>query len=509
MNIIGNHLIAREDSHNIVKCLDSCEGLVDFTVVAVDSRPESDETFNLIKDRKNTFCYRQKWEDSFATARNDSLKTLLELRPDVNFILWVDSDDQFDTTSQGSVSHEEIRKRLEELKPEAVNNVYIYAEDSGSNNPNLSYQRLRIFAHEPGKPLEYEWSGSAHESLMCRKSSGRPTLSWNDWVLVHHRAPNHEWRAKTGRNVKMLELDLEKDPSNNRTMFYLAREYKDFGDYEKSIVMFTKYIHKSLFSLEKYQALLDIGYMYLWRNDLDSAREKAQDAIKLCPEVAFAYTLLGEVTMKLNRPDLARMYFAQAVFAPHGPVLFDFIPSRTFGPRRWLSVSCNYSNMHDEAVYHHNIAKSMARQDEGIKYNDPWLIDNSEPFPDEFSDFKFDENYNETLVDTDSFLRNSLKEKFTLDEIDKLLTLDIADNSDLILINQTVTNEILDSTNELLKDISPVVIIVRDFGDWGVKSAVARFLTRSPSVSLYRNYELSSKNPEIDKSQGIGLLIRK
>ena len=133
---IGSHLIAKQDSHNIVECLDSCEGLVDFTVVAVDSRPESDETFNLIKDRKNTFCYRQKWEDSFATARNNSLKTLLDLRPDVNFILWVDSDDQWQQTGNNCAPHEEIRKRLEDLKPEAVNNIYIYAKTIYSKTPN-------------------------------------------------------------------------------------------------------------------------------------------------------------------------------------------------------------------------------------------------------------------------------------------------------------------------------------------------------------------------------------
>ena len=140
---LGNHLIVKNESHNIVKCLDSCEGLVDFTVVAVDSRPESDETFNLIKNRKDTYVYRQDWKDSFAEARNDALNKLVELRPDLDYILWVDGDDQWGTKDQGSISHEEVRKRLEDLRPGAINNEYIYAEDLGSNILTLFYQRLR------------------------------------------------------------------------------------------------------------------------------------------------------------------------------------------------------------------------------------------------------------------------------------------------------------------------------------------------------------------------------
>ena len=511
MITIGSHLIVKGEAHNIASCLNSCRGLVDFTVVAVDSRPESDETFELIKDLENVYAYRQEWKNSFAEARNDALNKLVKLRPDVNYILWIDGDDQWGTVKQGSVSHEEIRIRLEDLRPEAVNNTYIYADDLGSDNPNLSYQRLRIFSHEPGKPLEYDWEGSAHETLMCRSSSGRPTLSWDDWILIHYRAPDIDFKTKTARNIEMLELDLEKNPNNTRTMFYLGREYKDYRDYEKSIVMMTKYVHKSNFKLEKYQALLDLGYMYLWRNDLDSAREKTQDAIRECPEIAFAYTLLGEISMKCDRPDLARIYFAQAVFAPHGSVLFDYIPGRTYIPYRWLSVACNYSGMSDEAVYYHALAKKIAPQDGGIKYNDPWLNDNSREFPIELTFLSsFDNSFNNKLTTASEFLRESLTDqKLVIDSFDESESFIISKESSTLLINKIPSEEGLEELiKTTLADKNPLAILVKDFGDWSVKSIIARYIAKTPEVSLYRNYEISKVNPSIDRKEGLGILIR-
>lgn len=517
---IGLHMIVKGESHNIVQCLDSCKGLVDFSVIAVDDRVDSDETFNLIKDRPNTYVYRQHWEDSFATARNDSLTKLIEKCPNVDYILWIDGDDQWGTIEQGSISHEEVRLRLERDQPEAVNNEYIYAEELGSNNPNLSYLRLRIFKHVPGQPLVYEWEGSAHETLVSKRVTGRPTVTWKDWVLVHYRAKEIDFKSKTGRNIKMLEKDLEKNPTNTRTMFYLGREYKDHGDLEKSIVILTKYIHNSNFKLEKYQALLDLGYMYFWKGDLDSAEEKTKSAIDLIPEVAFAYNLLGEIYMKKNRPDLARIYFAQSVYAPHGPVLFDYIPSRTFLPYRWLSVACLYSGMKSEAISHHMKAKSIAPEDPGLKYNDPWLIDNSKPFPEVLEvslrkwagcDIRaFDANYI-NVTSTEQYLKDTLPLNTLVvgDSIPFLFDYESANKyAFCLLINQEVTEEVLDLAYRSLPSSNPIIIVIQNFGDWKVKNTVAKFLPKYSNIQLYRNFEFCQVNPSINSSEGIGILVR-
>jgi tetratricopeptide (TPR) repeat protein len=298
-------------------------------------------------------------------------------------------------------------------------------------------------------------------------------------------------------------------------MFYLGREYKDNGQYEKSIVALTKYVNRSKFSMEKYQALLDLGYMYLWRDDLDSAEKSAKEAISTTPEVAFAYTLLGEVYMKKNLPKLAKMQFAQAVYAPHAGVLFDYIPGRTFVPERWLSVACQYTDDHERAVYHHNIAKKLAPTDDGTKYNDPWLIDNKENFPENFNWLSsFDDNCNKEIIGQNDLLAKASPHfmKIIGDDEIKLDIIDQDKNSSNVvtyLINKKLasTEELIEITNNIKSD-KPIAVIVKYFSDWGIKSIVARYLTATKNTKLYRNYELSKVNPDIPQSEGLGILIR-
>lgn len=510
---IGAHLIARNEPDNIINCLDSCNGLVDYFVVAVDSGPESDETYNLIKDRENTFVYRQDWPNSFADARNDSLKVLLEKYPNIDYILWVDGDDYWSSNRAISISHEEVRKRLEEQRPGAVNNIYTYGNDD-NNNSSLSYYRLRLFAHTPGTSPTYTWEGSAHETLVCQKASCGITVSWNDWVLIHKKSENIDWKAKTGRNIQMLELDVAKNPDNTRSLFYLAREHKDLGHTEKAIVSFMKYVNKSNFNLEKYQALLDLTELFQRNNDLYSAEMSARQAIELIPEVAFAPNMLGEIYMKKNRPDLARMYFAMAAYAPHGAVLFDYIPYRTYIPQRWLSVACMYSGMQEEAIKHHQIAKKIAPNDGGLKFNDPWLIDNSKEFPSELNFLcAFDENFNEVST-LDEFLTKSLPhftyilgDAFDIEVVDQTTCLDSLPTK-TIYINERLTSELLLLTESVFLSKEPIAIIVKDFGDWAIKNVVANYLQQNAKVQLYRNFELNKKNSSLNKNEGIGILIR-
>jgi tetratricopeptide (TPR) repeat protein len=402
-----------------------------------------------------------------------------------------------------------VRKRLQDEKPAVVNNQYVYAEDLGSLSPSLSYRRLRLFAHEKGKPLTHTWEGSAHETLVCRRILDRPSVDWDDWVLVHYRNDNIDFKSKTGRNIKMLEKELKEFPDNPRTMFYLGREYKDYGDFDKSIVMLTKYLHKSNFTLEKYQALLDLGYMYLGKEDYDSAEEKARQAIDLIPEVSFAYNLLGEIKMSLNRPDLARMYFAQSVYAPHGPVLFDYIPSRTYLPHRHLSVACYYSGMYKEALNHHMIARKLAPHDLSLRYNDPWLIDNTEDFPQELSDLN---GCNELFLKSESvsqFTSDLLPEDtFEVSDEEAISRIDSINDCRCFYITiPDLNDEMLDLIVSKLNNEKPAAIIVNKFGNWRVKFTVAKFLSRHSEVSLIRSYDSLRGNQNFIADDGIGIII--
>jgi tetratricopeptide (TPR) repeat protein len=390
--IIGIHLIVRGEEDRIVECLRSNIGLADFFSIAVDSRPDSDKTYELCCDFvRDTLgakavegIFRDEWQDSFGTARNNALqKTLSILDKYPNNLLycgWVDSDDVWDKTS---ISHDEVRKRLQATQPDSVKNKYIYGFDYSVDPPapSLTYYRTRIWKHVANEPPLFRWNGPAHEVEVKQRSINSLDPTWNDWVLVHRKGDNEGHRAgRTERNIKIFEKAVREEPNNARYCFYLGREYKDSGQFHKSIVSMQKYLNLSQFPAEKYQALMDMAYMYKWLGDLDNAEKTAREALHFKPEISEAAVLLGEICSVRNRWDLARSWFAYAIFAPHGEVLFDHLPMRTYIPHRWMAIACHYTGLQREAEVHHRIAKNMATSDPLIKYNDPWFNDNRDNF---------------------------------------------------------------------------------------------------------------------------------
>jgi tetratricopeptide (TPR) repeat protein len=416
--IIGVHLIVRHEEDRIIECLESCKGLADFFSIAVDSREDSDKTYELCCDyvRNNIGehavkgVFRDEWKDSFSIARNNALTNLISLLEenstpdDLVYIVWVDSDD---LSSPDSISHKEIRQRLEALQPDSVRNKYIYAFDYSVDPPksSLEYYRTRAWKHQYKQPPVFEWRGPAHEVEVKLRSITNVDLTWNDWILLHRKAGNESHReGRTDRNIRIFEKAISEEPENARYRFYLGREYKDAGKFAQSIVSMQKYLSLSQFPAEKYQALMDIANMYKWLGDLESSEKTAKQALEFKPEIAEAAVLLGEICTQKSQWGLARSWFAYAIHAPHGEVLFDHIAIRTYVCRRWMAIACHYSNMPEEAKYYHAIAKKMAPKDSLIRFNDPWLHENSNDYcPETLISFfeALDDRYHKVIEDKD------------------------------------------------------------------------------------------------------------
>jgi hypothetical protein len=387
--IIGIHLIVRGEEDRIVDCLRSNIGLADFFSIAVDSRPDSDKTYELccdfVRDMMGPSAvegiFRDVWQKNFGTSRNNALQHTLRILDkypnNLTYIGWVDSDDIFSTES---IPHSEVRKRLEATSPDSVKNQYIYGFDYSVEpiQPSLTYYRTRLWRHVPGQPALFKWVGPAHEVEVKQRSITGVDVTWNDWILVHRKGDNESHRSgRTQRNIEIFEKAVGEEPNNARYRFYLGREYKDGGQFQKSIVSMQKYLSMSQFPAEKYQALMDIAYMYKWLGDIDSSERYAKEAFEFKPEISEAPILLGEICSTKNKWGLARSWFAYAIYAPHGDVLFDHLPLRTYVPRRWMAIACHYSGLPGEAEKYHQDAKDMAGKDPLIRYNDPWFNNNS------------------------------------------------------------------------------------------------------------------------------------
>jgi tetratricopeptide (TPR) repeat protein len=498
MSTIGLHMIVKEESDRIQACLESFMGLVDVFVIAVDSKPESDLTFDIVKKvvGDKGFVYRQVWQDDFSVARNDALDNLLNRYPDIDYVLWADGDDVLALSGPGISPPEEIKKRLDEQRPDTVQAPYVYGMDFVKTgvSPNLKYYRNRLWRNIKGSPKFRYWKGPIHECDVQNYSSGRPDITWDDFVIIHLKGEARPQNSE--RNMRVLEAAHVKEPDDARTMYYLGREYKDNGHYEKSIAMLIKYLHKSSFPEEKYDAMLLIARMYQSLGNVDSALEWATKALNFKPEVAFAATLIGDLYLSSKRdPSLARPWYAYAAYAPHGKVLFDDLPARTYIPHKWLAFCCSQIGDMERAYYHHKISKSLAPLDKDIRFNDIWFNDNSTiEYPSIFQPIV---NYMDTKGNFGE-IENSVAEKFKVlsvfDQID-YSALQGASPFEILYLDATPNSQFFKEFNSLLGHLKlPALIVVKEMNQKNLSSQFASLLREVPGLKLIRNYRTTTGN---------------
>lgn len=373
-------MIVKGEQDRIKSCIETNFGLADYFSLAVDAGTNSDETYEMCRTLLGSSdVFRHWWKDDFSEARNSALDHLLARHPDVDYIYWIDSDDVW---SDVSISHEELRNRLESFNPDSVQNTYIYGTETSEDLPSLTYFRTRFWKCINGKSTR-RWYGPAHEvnvTIPEFLESQLIELRWDDVILTHLKDGKEEHRVgRTQRNIKALKHGLTREPENSRYMFYLAREYKDAGQLDDAVNTYKQYLPLSFFDNEKYQAMVDIANIYKYQKNYTDALHWAKEAWTLKPEIAEAAVIIGEAYSSLDDWKSAKPWFAYACNAPHGDVLFDNISSRTYLPLRWLSVASYYTDDVEQAEFFHHKARSIIPTDSLLRSNEAWMFSNTYP----------------------------------------------------------------------------------------------------------------------------------
>ena len=368
--LIGCHIISNGTAEEIIECLNSQETLANFIVLALDSSAPVETTLKLEKFKEtfypDLFIYRQKWEHDFSKARNDCLDTLLIKYPECDYIYWVDSDDVWDV----SVDFSKFKAKLEEAMPNSVILPYEYQE-------GIELNRRRFWKLTESGRSPYAWVGVAHEveQLLLPEFNGE--VIWNEFKLTHNKKETpEESNKKRARNIKILQKAVEEDPDNVRNLFYLSREQYNNAAYTDAINNYTLYLKKSNNIAEKYQAYLDLMYIYVHLKEYDKAIDAGLTAVNMYPNVAFAATILGDIYRIQEKWALAAVWYEYAVNSPNAPVIIDLVSLRTIAPLRWLSVACQRLGRAEDASFYHKECGDCEIQDGLQEHNSIWLFSN-------------------------------------------------------------------------------------------------------------------------------------
>lgn len=168
------------------------------------------------------------------------------------------------------------------------------------------YHTLRLVSGR----LRWRYVGAAHEYITAaeRYSTGRL-----DDLVIHPRAPETVRPGRAARNAALLQAALERDPSDARSLFYLAQTWRDLGDEtdDRQLLSAAREAYERRARMggwaeEHYCALHQAGLLYARLGDWPSAMARLLMAWQVRPErlEAVHYLAAGLIERRHHRTAL-------------------------------------------------------------------------------------------------------------------------------------------------------------------------------------------------------------
>lgn len=177
----------------------------------------SDDTVARLRKYENVTVESKKIEPwRFDVARNESMKLLPS---DTDFCVCTDLDEKFEKG---------WRKKLEKgisLSTKQIRYRYVWSHDEDGSDGVV------FFADKIHSYGDFVWTHPVHEVLSYRGTQPYSSSLIPNIHLHHYPDP----QKSRGQYLELLELSVKEDPTNDRNMHYLGREYFFHGEYDKAI----------------------------------------------------------------------------------------------------------------------------------------------------------------------------------------------------------------------------------------------------------------------------------
>ena len=214
-------LITRDESKNLVKCLDSLKGVVD-EIIVVDTGSK-DDTVKIAK-KYGAILGTFEWINDFSAARNHALSLATG-----EWALWIDADEQLDPTCADEFPKGVVRPHIGGYSIEIVN----YLDDGGTTTEFI-HSPTRLFRRIEG----VQFTEPIHEQIT--PSLMKFMLPWTPLpgCKIHHdgyRQAALVEKNKVQRTLDILEGVVEKNPNDPFHLFNLANTYFVAADYAKTV----------------------------------------------------------------------------------------------------------------------------------------------------------------------------------------------------------------------------------------------------------------------------------
>jgi len=297
-------MIVKNETPVLDRLIESVKDVIDYYVI-VDTG-STDGTPEFIKNRMDQHGIEGEviiapWVN-FGVNRNQALQYACASR-NSGWLLFIDADEELQYTDpsfyrrlQPGVSYC-LRKHHNDIRYALPNLV-----DIGSNR--------------------WRWQGTVHEYLEHLEGSGTREVVEDAWIYFHPgegvRSRGYTAEQKFLRDAALLEEELQKNPADARSRFYLAQSYRDAGHYEPAYENYCKRAEMQGWVEETFIAQLQAGHMAANLN-LPYATVMAlyQKAYELRPSRAESLHALASYCRRHGQFNLACLFARRGLEIPY------------------------------------------------------------------------------------------------------------------------------------------------------------------------------------------------
>lgn len=244
----------------------------------------TDNTVKLLKENGVHVTRKEIKPWRFDVARNESLKLV---PTDTDICVCIDIDE---------VIEEGWREKLEELWNDKITRLrynYNWSFDE-YGNPAVNFYIEKIHTRN-----NYKWTHPVHEVLKC---SCDEVFLTTDEITVNHYPDNTKSRSSY---LPLLELSVKEDPTDDRNMHYLGREYMYYGKYNDAIDTLIRHLNlpKATWKDERCASMRFISRCYKNLKRYDESRMWLDKAINEAPYLRDPYVEKAILEYEVNNLD--------------------------------------------------------------------------------------------------------------------------------------------------------------------------------------------------------------
>ena len=230
-----------------------------------------------------------------------------------------------------------------------------------NDKPIVSFYADKVHARK-----NYKWIYPVHEVLA---SSVEQIYKTSDEFTINHYPDDKKSRSSY---LPLLELSVKEDPTNDRNMHYLGREYMYYGRWNECIDTLIKHLHlkSSTWKDERCASMRFIARSYINLNRFDEAEMWLLKAIKEAPYLRDPYVEMMLLKYKLGDYESIIKYGKEALKIKNNQKSYiNEIFSWNETIYDLLSLAYYYTGDIDNAIKNVDIAISINPDDERMQKN--------------------------------------------------------------------------------------------------------------------------------------------